>query len=130
MTGYYIELGYQSGYSADFDLDEAWKEMKTVCGEICSRPERIADEAVRLGAPVEDDGAEIYTYAQSYHNCSDLTIKIVEKEKDGEKRRYIQQFASGGNPCRMMKEHLRRAFCRLMMEEMHKRGIEINISVG
>lgn len=51
-------------------------------------------------------------------------------EDDVEEKPQIMLLASGGGcNCRLMKEGLRRAFCRLMIKKAHKKHIEISIAV-
>jgi hypothetical protein len=129
MTGYYIEIGYLSGYSWRGTPEAAWDELKASVVYRCDHPEHIVAEAVRLGAVENDDLRE---HAEEYRGRRDLTLKIVEQprtlaeEQEGFEP-YIQQFASGD---RVTKEIVRRAFCRLVIEDMHRLGIEVNLKVA
>lgn len=126
MTGYYIESGYQSGCSRE----EAWEEIKRITNYLCEHPSLIAEEALNFRAPAIADDETILEFALKYKERTDLTIRIIEDEVDGEDRRHVVQYASGGGQSRVMKEHLRRAFCRLVLTEMHRRGMEVNITVA
>lgn len=135
MTGYYLEIGY---CSQGPDLEEAWEILKQVVREICDRPGQIAKEAERclpaFGIPVPDLNT-VSDYLERYRlidDNQDLTIFIEETPRDPGNKEFkprIVQYASGGEPGRKLKEHLRRAFCRLVIEKMHKREIEVNLSV-
>jgi hypothetical protein len=128
MTGYYIEAGYCSGASRE----EAWAKIKEITNYLCEHPSLIVEEALKFGAPKSADGDGIEYYAQKYKERTDLTIRIKEgiDEFTKEERNQVVQLASGGGRGRVMKEHMRRAFCRLVMYEMHKLELEVNISVG
>jgi hypothetical protein len=127
-TSYYIEIGYNSGFSSQI-IDE-WHMLKDVAIAICDHPERIAEEAIAFGAPRTLEGEDLFAYAHSYATREDLTISFVEsKDEYGKPDCFILQCASGGGASRILKEHLRRAFCRLVLYEMHRRGIEITIRV-
>jgi hypothetical protein len=120
-TYYRIEDGYNSGN----DRDEVWDTIKQVVDEIQGNTQRIIDEVFRLEP--DADRELIEEVAGCYRKpVQDLTIKVVE----GEDGRWIGQSASGGEPGRDAKESCRRAVCRLVLEEMHRRKMEVNIIVG
>jgi hypothetical protein len=82
MTGYYIEVGYNSCYHEK----EVWQELKEVVINICKNPEIIKDEIKReIDIEIPDRYIEAYKWP-----CKDLTIKIVEKNigTDEEKNIY------------------------------------------
>lgn len=127
MTGYHISIGYLSGY----DKDEAWEVLKKVVLDLCHNPHHLVDEAVAFGM----NPASAAEYAAAYVNASeetrgteDSTLRIIEA-KDGDPPQ-IMQLAGGGGESRTIKEAMRRAFCRLVMREMHKLEIEINVNVA
>lgn len=122
--GYYIELGYMSH---SVPGPEPWQQIIEFAKNLCSRWYRIATEAERHGMSY-DDAKE---YAECYQDCNDLTIQFKDAEPgdDGNKARIVQ-YASGGGPEREIKEAMRRAFCRLVMEFAHSRRIEVNIYVA
>ena len=131
MTGYHISIGYLSG--GDYDKDEAFEVLKSVVLDLCRAPARIAGEAMNYGMPE----ALAHEYAQPYTTASlenrgteDSTLRIIEKNEAEETVAHIMQLAGGADPSRSLKEAMRRAFCRLVMYEMHKREIEININVA
>lgn len=130
MTGYHISVGYQSGGP---DKDEAWEILKRVVLDLCHAPARIADEAISYGM----DRASAIEYANAYVGASeawrgteDSTLRIIEANAAEDTPPQIMQLAGGAGPSRTIKEAMRRAFCRLVMAEMHKLGIEININVA
>jgi hypothetical protein len=122
-TGYSITLGYQSGYSTCLDQDEAWQALVDCVQALRLQPERIVKEAQRLGAPAacEDHCCTLQQMAEAYSSNDDATLRINQRE------RYIYQLATGD---RTLKEHVRRAFCRLVIEEMHRQGIEVCLEVA
>ena len=120
MTGYYIEVGYNSCN----DNDEVWKTLKEKALYLKQHPEIIIENCFVIEG--RDDEEEIREGGEHYKNCNDLTLKIIEESENN----VITQYASGGGASRDIKEKLRRAFCRCIMNEMHKLGMEININVG
>ena len=117
MTGYHISIGYQSSS----DKDDAKQALLEVVDGICKYPMQIVYEARRLGDAVPDE------YAESYSKpWADASISIIDKEGDFQ----VMQLASGGGIERGYKEAMRRAFCRLVLEAMHKKKMEININVS
>jgi hypothetical protein len=130
MTNYRISLGYNwDGPGAE----EQWEALKSVVADLRANTHRIAEEAVRMGCPVEESGDGLGEYLEGYlPDSADLTIRVIDEEdrlNPPERLREIWQAASGGDPSRSIKHHLRRAFCRLVMGEMHRRGIDINVVV-
>ncbi len=116
-TGYHIEVGYNSEESSEA-VEEA---LRHAVKAICAKPETILAEVKRV------EGFEIPTsYAESYREpWRDLTIKIIEGE-----RFQVMQLASGGGSSRNYKESMRRAFCRMVLEEMHRKQMEVSIIVA
>ncbi len=130
MTGYHISIGYLS----DGDKDEAWAALKEVVAALCAEPSRIAVEAVRYGMRPNqaEEHAEAYrSFSPKTGRTEDSTLVIKERDfEDEDSYPQVMQLASGGGESRVLKEAMRRAFCRLALEEMHKRGLEININVA
>lgn len=129
MTGYHISIGYLSGY----DKDEAWKVLKMTVLDLCHNPHHLVDEAVRFGV----DPRTACEYAAAYVGASeatqgteDSTLRIIEKNEAEGTPPQIMQLAGGSGESRTIKEAMRRAFCRIVMREMHKLEIEININVA
>lgn len=128
MTGYYLEVGYNSAAHRE----DVWKRLVEVARELCAHPERIAAEVLRL-EPGRSLG-EVADYVEMYRADADLTITIVEEPPSDinteDFQPYIQQLASGGGDGRDLKEACRRAFCRLAIEAMHRERLEINLRVS
>lgn len=129
MTGYHISIGYLSGY----DKDEAWKVLKMVVLDTCQNPHRIVDEAVLFGM----DPRTASEYASAYVNASegqqgteDSTLRIIEGARAEGNPPQIMMLAGGSGASRTVKEQIRRAFCRVVIREMHKLEIEINLVVA
>jgi len=130
MTGYHITIGYLSGA----DKGEAWEVLKREVAELCAEPAIIAHELLRHGMDVN----RVREYAEAYRSFSpetgrteDSTLVIKERDLDDEESEpQVMQLASGGGRSRTLKEATRRAVCRLLLERMHRRGIEININVA
>ena len=126
MTGYHINLGYSA---TRVDYDEMWKVLKQKTREICDNPQAIIAEARRLGNAPEtcpDGCCKLDTYADNYAEPFygyGHPITIIEREGN----RQIMQLASTDSG---IKYHVRRAFVRLLIEAMHREGIEVNLSVA
>lgn len=125
MTGYHIRLGY----NANSDNADNWPILEKAAFDLCEHPIRLYNEAVDFGCPQQLDGAYLSNYAEAYKQHEDATITIDEGT-DIDNPPQIMILASGGAPGRTFKEHLGRAFCRLLLIEMHRRGIEISITVA
>ena len=122
MTGYRLEVGYLSGGNRE----DAWADLKAVGLAICEDPDRIVREVLRLEPTMS--AVALTEYAQSYQDRVDLTVKF--HEAGSASGACIYQMASGGDPGRTLKEACRRAFCRLVIEAMHAKRIEINMVVS
>lgn len=128
-TSYLISIGYNSGCSCEkdyIDKAKAWELLKNMVRSICADHTLIVDEARKFDAPEHcETGPECCTltnHAEKYKlPWTDRTIYFDEKKQQ------VVQMASGD---RLVKEHIRRAFCRLVMAEMHKLHVEINIVVA
>lgn len=126
-TGYTIEIGYISGYSFRGDTQEAWNLLAGAASVIARHPHLIEEEALRFGAPKVCPcgcGATLREHAEIYQK--EFIIEGGPLLIDYEKK-VVFQSASGQ---REMKEHVRRAFIRCVMYEMHKLGIEISVIVS
>ena len=126
-TGYRLEVGYLSGGNRA----DAWADLKAVALDICEHSNRIYDEVERVeGAR----GVALDEYVVAYRDRDDLTITFHETpnhfETPEDFRPYIYQMASGGGAGRELKEACRRAFCRLVIETMHRKRIEVNMIVS
>lgn len=127
MTGYHIRIGYNG--ASGWDHHDAWEELKAVARQVADDPRAIVEEARRLGAPEHcSRGPEcctLNTYADSYADPFDSfghPVTIIEEEDE----RQIMQLASTGES---IKYHVRRAYVRLVIAEMHRREVEINLDV-
>jgi hypothetical protein len=129
MTGYIIELGYQSGYSEFSGVDE-WKSLVEIIQSI--KPNELKTEYLEYetitqcerGCCKLDDFINRYYEKNNEYETVDATLKINNEEQ------YIIQCASGSGLIRTMKEGLRRAFCRIVLRKAHKIRLEISISVS
>ncbi|MBN2267761.1 MAG: hypothetical protein JW725_05500 [Candidatus Babeliaceae bacterium] len=126
MTGYHIEIGYNGAHRTGYD--SMWEELKRTAREIADHPEKIVAEARRLNAPETCDKGccHLDTYADNYKDSFETSghpVSIIEHGKD----RQIMQLASTADE---IKYHVRRAYVRLVIEEMHRKGIEVNLTVA
>ncbi|TXH51017.1 MAG: hypothetical protein E6Q97_19225 [Desulfurellales bacterium] len=119
MTGYHIKLGYNSNGISD---DAAWEALKNTAIAIADNPRQIYNEAVGV------EGVQIpLDCLDAYRAREDLTLRIID---EGEEDREIYQAASGGGQYRHWKEIARRAFCRLLIRQMHAQSIEVCLTVS
>lgn len=130
MTGYKITVGYNSNFSKE----EVAIKLITVGVNIANQPEIIAAEAnkyIDMGIAIE--------YAKPFQIQEDKTIQFITKPHNSTDKEdaaednfypYIWMLASGSGESRSYKEEVRRAYCRLILAEMHKLKMEININVG
>lgn len=131
-TSYTIEIGYMSGYSYDGGAVDAWNELLEATRAIINNPAKMTAEARAFGAPwycCEKQCSHLNDYTDAYARDWQQggPLRIVD-EKD--KRPYLHISCSGGEGERQMKEHVARAFVRLLIEKMHRKQIEISIRVG
>lgn len=113
------------GYNFDCSPDRAWAELKDVAADLRERPSDIEEEALRFGAPQGDGmGGSLYDYADAFNGSGDATIRVDEEAKE------IRMLATGLGTDRVLKHHVRRAFCRLVITAMHRRGFEVNLVVA
>lgn len=130
MTGYHITLGYQSGISRRVgDQGTDWEHLKAAAEMLCQHQDQIAAEVrkerVLVSAEVLDEYVSRYRLSGDEE---DLTLNFVEPS--GDEKGEVWQAASGGGESRAIKEAVRRAFCRLLILEMHRLGIEVNLTVA
>jgi hypothetical protein len=109
------------GYSGDFDRDEIWQELLVVVDVVREDTNRIVSEVLRVEPKANKK--KIQELAMYYKKPAiDLTIQIRENEECRE----VLQLATGGG----LKESVRRAFCRIVIDEMHKRKMEVSLIVA
>lgn len=122
MTTHTISIGYNSGDgSLKLSRNKSWLVLKRTVEEICADIASLIAEARKYNAPEEDADGDLQDFANYYKlPWQDQTIYFDEK------LHVVIQNSSGR---RNIKEHLRRAFCRLVMQKLHQRNIEININV-
>ena len=126
-TGYHLEVGYLSGYSTKHNGDSAWDELKRVVIAVADNPLAIYAEARNFNAPDVCPcgcGATLMEHCEVYREQGFGSNGVFAINED---ERYVILIASGS---REMKEHTRRAFCRLVLYQMHKQGIEVSLHVG
>lgn len=143
MTGYYLELGYNAALGGEQQI-KAWDTLVAVFTNVIGDPERVVREVQRVeaGAASEEairECAVWYTHPERTPDV-DCTFRIHDKEdfiapmtdnlEPAPFKPYIAQLASGGGPGRATKMAVRRAICRLVIEDMHRLKIEVNLRVS
>jgi hypothetical protein len=127
MTSYYVSIGYNRGSFTKYGNNYEWNMLKQTARNICDNPNKIIEEARRLDSPetCTKGCCNLETYADNYKaeigsQGHPLFFSEIEDDK------YLVQNASADDD---IKFHVRRAFIRLLIEEMHRERIEINIKV-
>jgi hypothetical protein len=127
MTSYTIEIGYNSGYSQMHPYkskDNQWACLKETVTRICNDTQRIIDDAKLYGAPdIDRHGNTLSEAAEMCKDGNPNGFHFYENQGDNRFRMYV----SGD---RELKEHVRRAICRLVILDMHKLGIEVCLRVS
>jgi len=126
MTGYRISIGYNGGTRSD--TEEMWEILKYTSRRIADDPTAIIAEARRCGSPenCERGCCPLDTYANNYvkpFGSEGHPIRIID---NGEEDRSIKQEASTDSP---IKYFVRRAYILLVIQKMHRQGIDVNLSV-
>lgn len=121
MTGYHISIGYNSGAPIS-----AWEFLLESVEHISAAPEYIVREVRRETLNWTEE--ELRPFAARYKAKDDDTLTIIQPTEGANGQ--VMQLASGGGESRLIKEAVRRAFCRLVMLEMHKMRIEVNVTVA
>lgn len=116
-TTYILHPGYNSSHTPN----DVWEQMLFTVSEIQADPSIIYNELCYEEKQWYDE-EDWMEYCNAYRN-NDLTLKIHEEEQT------IRQCASGGGDQRDMKEACRRAVCRLIITECHRRGMEVSMEV-
>jgi len=132
VTGYYLQLGYNSSLGAPQQRN-AWGTLKAVFTNVIGDPDRVLAEVTRIepGALTQSIRDMAAWYASPNRPKDDLSCKIVEQDPTDESSiAHIYQYASGGGSDRGVKESVRRAVCRLVIEDMHRLKIEVNFRVS
>ena len=120
-TSYVLQVGYPSM----FDRSEMAEKLIEIVEAIQANPQMIVDEAIRLEP--DRDVELLREYSIRYvPPVADLTLT---SEVDEIGLPIFRQLASGGGESRDVKESLRRAFCRLVIEAMHRARMEVSLLV-
>lgn len=125
MTGYYVRIGYNP---LRIDHEKMWSTLKCEARHIADNPQAIIAEARRLGSPEQcDDGCcDLDSYADNYSEPFGVAGHPVSIHEDADEP-WLVQHASTADP---IKYHVRRAFIRLLIEAMHRKEIEVSMSVS
>lgn len=114
MTGYHISIGYNSGYASG-GTDETLEIA--LFDEARKLAEKTAMIANRAGQTVDE--------VQAYFDPAGCGLNINKHDSH-----QVMLMASGGGQWRSVKERIARAYCQLLIESMHQRGIEVNLVVA
>lgn len=144
MTGYYISTGYISGYSGfRGTAEDAWKALVDLVEALRKQTDRIVAEVMRV-EPQAGDFCQCCTvreYAEAYTEGDRQVNRVIDPEVSGleavaradgtliidHEGETVSQLASGN---RGTKEAVRRAFCRLVIEDAHRAGLEVDLRVA
>lgn len=123
MTSYHISIGYCGGSGT---ADGAFEKLVTATRALCADPKHIEAEARRLGATEADrEGVTIGDYVATYLEL-DIGQAGHPVRIDAEREEVIQWASTSDG----LKYHVRRAFVRLLIEDMHRQCIEVNLHVA
>lgn len=124
MNPYYLELGFLSGESGPADSEVAWEELKNVSRIMRARTNTILGELMRVETHRNpEDRGKLWRLIEQYHPRFDNQAVVVQEQ--GTSGRILIGRAKDG--MRAESEAVRRAYCRLVIQEMHRRGIEITL---
>lgn len=133
-TGYHLRVGYCSGSSGEHDAYKNWQMLVQLVGEIRDQPGMIIKEVERVGDQDKHDGTLLWSAAEDMSTAAaeagSQACMVIDDPPGGGRDREVLLMASGGKPGRAAKEAVRRAFCRVVIEEMHRRGIEVSLVVA
>lgn len=120
-TSWHIIPGY-NGWSI-YGEDEVAEILAEEARRVADDTIALRNEAYRL-APSSNGirENEMIEYCAKFMTRDDATVTIAPGE--------VYLLASGGGRGRDIKHFTRRAFVRLLLEAMHARGLEINITVA
>jgi len=121
MTSYNL----YPGYSSEANQDEVWLALKQASEEVCKAPPVIFMEVFRLEKDHPRD--LLLECVTCYSDATECPAQVIDSEERG---RSIYSTASGGGEYRPVKEACRRAFARLVIEKMHKQGLEVSLTVS
>lgn len=119
MTSFLLEIGYISGATYNEGAEGAWAELLQVV-------ERVKRDKSNLWlwvrchgiCPQQDEvGNTLEAYVDQYTKEEFCPLSIREDS--------VCVGCSGGGVSRTMKEHVARAFCRLVIDQMHAKGISV-----
>jgi hypothetical protein len=102
-----------------------WDILKKSANYWRSNLTALVNAATDYGAPDDLDGEQLIEYCKVYER--DWTDGGPLRVDDEEQILHIM--ASGGSSSRILKEHVARAFCRLVIQDMHRKQIEVNLHV-
>lgn len=114
------------GYNSSNHKSEVWDKLKSITATIRNNPKRLFEEIVKVEGGTEE---ELMSFCDHMKDCDDLSLTVIDSETDMSKR-CVLMCSSGGGDNRESKEKCRRAFCRLVLHEMHKCGMEVSINVS
>jgi len=121
---WHIELGYNAQRGRG---DEEWAALVAIARAICDAPDRIEREAVRIDAGgCEDEDCNIRKFTRYYALPFGASGHPVEVRDHVDGRQIIQW---GSTACDN-KYTVRRAFIRLLMEDAHRKRIEVSLIVA
>lgn len=122
MTGYHMHVGYSGTYSSQ----HVWSRLKAAVEAVRLNRAALVAEVRRLEPGFSID--TLVPFADRYVLGDDSTLKVIDKPDPDDCQ--VMQLAGGGGEARDIKESMRRAFCRLVLEAMHREGLDVNLVVA
>lgn len=120
MIDWHITLGYNSGYTGE----AKWQTVIDLAVMTCEDTKRLMDEAhVYTRSEALSLREKIGEVAETYKTHDTHGSPVFMDDQT------IMILASGGGEYREAKEHVARAFVRLLLARVHEFGFDINVIV-
>ena len=115
MTAFYLLQGYCHSEKERISTEE----LLNIANGISL--ESLREKAIEYGVPAGVLGE----YVEKYRAIPSKDLTVTISDRTG-----LCQMASGGDPCRTIKEKMRKAFGILVLDECYKRGKSVNFEIA
>lgn len=121
-TSWTLEPGYQS---SEYDQVDVFKAIKEVAEDIIqNRSDEWEREAIFFGAPEYPDGESLRDFIEIY-TAEEWNPFVIHESSD---MPHLFISASAGGESREAKEAVARAFCSLLIREIHAKKMNISMT--
>ena len=123
MTGYHVRVGYNSSG----DPAHQWESLKNALIVVKANPAMLLNEINRCNGDLTRS-LEHWQWVRTIVTglAEDSSVRPIDNDEDPQ----IYMTASGGGEQRQAREAVCRAVCRILMELMHRRNVEISVVVA